>query len=292
MLALLALLAGAAAAADERPTMESVLGAAGPEDWRRPAPEDLLLMTLAGGEAIVIELAPHLAPAHVENIRRLAAEGYFDGLAILRSQDNYVVQWGDPDAGTDSARDFGAAADALAPEFSRPAGGLPFTGIDSRDPYANEVGFSLGFPVGRDRADGRAWGLHCYAMVGVGRGNDPASGNGSQLYVVIGHAPRHLDRNVTLVGRVVHGIEHLSTLPRGGGPLGFYEQDAERVAIESMRVMRNIAASERPRIERLRTVTRTFEALVEARRHRAEEWFIDPADRIGVCNVPLPARVN
>ena len=59
-------------------------------------------------------------------------------------------------------------------------------------------------------------------MVGVGRDLDVRSGSGAELYVVIGHAPRHLDRNVALVGRVVKGMELLSGLPRGGAEMGFY----------------------------------------------------------------------
>ncbi len=176
------------------------------------------------------------------------------------------------------------------PEFYRDADGLPFTVANSRDAYANEVGFSSGFAAGRDGEEGRAWLAHCYGALGVGRGNSPRSGNGAELYVVTGHAPRHLDRNVTLVGRVVHGIEHLSTLPRGTGPLGFYEDESEQVLIESIRFGTELPEDERLAIELLRTDTETFQLLIEARRYRAEEWFVDSAERIGLCNVPLPTR--
>jgi len=71
-------------------------------------------------------------------------------------------------------------------------------------------------------------------MVGVGRGLSPDTGSGAELYVVIGHAPRHLDRNIALVGRVVEGMEHLSSLPRGAGALGFYEEPEERTPIRSV----------------------------------------------------------
>jgi len=175
-------------------------------------------------------------------------------------------------------------------ETWRDAAGLPFTVIASRDAYADEVGFSAGFPVGRDSAEGRAWLTHCYGMLGVGRGNSPGSGNGAELYVVTGHAPRHLDRNVTLVGRVVHGIEHLTTLPRGTGSLGFYEDESEYVPIVSIRFGAELAVEDWLAIELLRTDTDTFQLLVEARRHRAEEWFVDPVDRVGLCNVQLPTR--
>lgn len=269
--------------------MSAVLRASAASDWRQPAPENTLYLQLDSGR-VVIELAPDFAPKHITNLHQLIAERYFDGLAILRSQDNYVVQWGDPNAGTSAARPFGKAKESLAAEFTRSAEGLDFTAIDSADAYADEVGFSGGFPAARDAIGNRAWLTHCYGALGVGRGNSAQSGSGAELYVVTGHAPRHLDRNVTLVGRVISGMELLSALPRGTGPLGFYESPAEHVRIVSMRVGTDLPTNDRLPIELLRTDTETFRDLVEARRYRAEEWFVDPTGRIELCNVPVPAR--
>ncbi len=202
----------------------------------------------------------------------------------------WVVQLGDPNAGGEEARSLGDAAEMLDGEFYRDAADLAFTNIDSRDAYANEVGFVDGFPAGRGSAEGRAWLTHCYGMLGVGRANSSRSGNGAELYVVTGHAPRHLDRNVTLVGRVIDGIEHLTTLSRGAGLLGFYADASKHVPIQSIRFGSDLPQAERLAVELLRTDTATFEQLVEARRYRAEAWFVDPADHIGICNVPLPVR--
>jgi peptidylprolyl isomerase len=127
-------------------------------------------------------------------------------------------------------------------------------------------------------------------MVGAGRDNGADTGGGTELYVVIGHAPRHLDRNVTLVGRVMQGMELLSTLPRGTGALGFYEQPEQRVPIQRVRVAADVPAAERVALEVLRTNTQTFARLVEARRHRREEWFLDPVGHVELCNVPIPVR--
>ena len=279
------------AVAQDRPTMSAVLDASQRSDWREPDADELLYLELETGRVVFL-LTPLFAPKHIDNLRKLVAGRYFDGLAIIRSQDNYVVQWGDPAAGTDDERSLGTASERLEPEFYRAADGLDFTLLESRDAYAGEVGFVDGFPAGRDGAAGRAWLTHCYGMLGVGRATSPRSGNGAELYVVTGHAPRHLDRNVTLVGRVVHGMERLSTLPRGTGALGFYESAEEHVPIESVRFGSDLPETERLPIEILRTDTATFARLVEARRHRVEEWFVDPADAIGVCNVPLPVRVS
>jgi peptidylprolyl isomerase len=219
----------------------------------------------------------------------LTRQQYFDGLAIVRSQDNYVVQWGDPSAGGEAAREFGAAASTLEPEFVVQRAGLALNVLNSRDAYSEEVGFVDGFPVGTDGDN--AWLAHCYGMLGVGRGNDIASGSGAELYVVIGHAPRHLDRNVTLIGKAIYGLDHLSTLPRGSGALGFYETPVEMTTISSVRFGDSMAQAEQIEIELLRTDTDTFDQLIDARRNRREAWFHDSVGVIGLCNVPLPVRV-
>jgi len=148
----------------------------------------------------------------------------------------------------------------------------------------------LGFPAARDPKSGRTWLTYCYGALGTARGNEADSGGGTQLFVIIGHSPRHLDRNYTAFGRVVKGIELLSTLPRGVGPLGFYEKPEQRAAIRSMRVAADVPAAERTALQVLRTDTPTFTALVSARRTRSEESFKYKVSRIEVCNVPIPTK--
>jgi peptidylprolyl isomerase len=286
-LAALLAVAGADTAASAAPrTMDEVLAATTPADWRTPDPENTLYLELATGR-VVIELAPRFAPEHATNIRRLVRQGYFDGLAIIRSQDNYVVQWGDPDA----RRPLGDARSTLPPEFTlSPAATVPFIRLPDPDGYAPQVGFADGFPAARDPQAGKAWLAHCYGMVGAGRDVASDSGNGAELYVVIGHAPRHLDRNVALVGRVLAGMELLSVLPRGTGPLGFYEKPEQRVPIVRMRVAADVPAAGRAQLQVMRTDTAAFTALLESRRNRREEWFKQPAGHVELCNVPLPVR--
>src|SRR5207237_5768669 len=153
-------------------------------------------------------------------------------------------------------------------------------------------GVSGGFPVARDRETGKMWLIHGYGMVGAGRDTAVDSGGGTELYVVIGHAPRHLDRNVTLLGRVVQGMELLSTLPRGTGQLGFYEKPEQRVPIKSVRVAADVPEAQRTELEVLRADTPSFAAYVEARRNRHEEWFKVPAGRLDICNMPVPVRAR
>ncbi len=196
------------------------------------------------------------------------------------------MQWGD----ADNQRALRTAKKTLTAEFDRPARGLQFTPLPDRDTYAAQVGMSDGFPAARDSATGTAWLTHCYGAVGVGRDTDANSGGGTELYAVIGHSPRHLDRNVTLVGRVVKGIELFSVLPRGSGALGFYEKKEERVPIRAIRVAADVPEAERTPLEVLRTDTPTFTAAVEARRNRTDDWFKHKAGAVEICNVPIPVR--
>jgi len=274
-----------APAAHRPPTAAEVLAGSAAADWRALDPQNTLYLELATGR-VVIELAPQFAPNHVANVLTLARERYFDGLAIVRAQDNYVVQWADPDG----KRPVGTAHRTVAAEFERPLRGLSLTRLPDPDTYAAEVGFVEDFPVAADPGTGRAWLVHCYGMVGAGRENDVDSGGGTELYVVIGQAPRHLDRNVTLLGRVVSGMELLSVMPRGSGPLGRYERPQQYVPLTSLRVAADVPAAQRTNLEVLRTDTPTFLAYLEARRNRHEEWFKVPAGRVDVCNVPVPVR--
>ena len=273
------------------PTVAEVLAASTPQDWRALDPDNTLYMDLAGGR-VIIELAPAFAPAHVNNVKALVREGYFDGLAIVRAQDNYVVQWADPDVENPAmARPIRNARKTLPPEFDRPYDKrLPFWRLPDGDVYAREVGFFAGFPVARDRRQGKMWLIHTYGMVGAGRDNAPDSGGGPELYAVIGQAPRHLDRNVTLFGRVIVGMELLSALPRGTKAMGFYEKAEQRVPIKSVRVAADLPPVERTPIEVLKTDTASFQSFVEARRNRREEWFATRAGRIDISNIPIPNR--
>jgi len=161
----------ASAPAAQGPSMPEVLAAASPADWRPLDPDNTLYVELPDGR-VVIELTPRVAPLHVANIKTLARARYFDGLSIIRVQDNYVVQWGDPE----NRHPIPAGIiGKVAPEFDfQTPAHMPFTRLPDGDVYAPEVGFSDGFPVARSPSLhrtwlARTWLAHCYGMVGVGR---------------------------------------------------------------------------------------------------------------------------
>jgi len=275
------------------PTTKEILAKSTPAEWRTPDPQNLLLMQLPTGR-VVIELAPDFTPRHAANIRTLARSHYFDGLAIIRVQDNFVTQWGDPndDENGDKSRirSLGKASKTLPPEFTRAIDPkLPWTALPDGDVYAPEVGFSEGFPVGRDPASGQEWVAHCYGTVGVARDVAPETGSGSSLYAVIGQA-RRLDHNLAVAGRVLEGMPLLSGLPRGPEPMGFYAKPQQRVTIASVRLAADMPAKDRPAIQVLRTDSASFAALVEAKRNGHNAFYPKPAGKVDLCSIDVPVR--
>jgi peptidylprolyl isomerase len=288
LLAAGAAFAEASAGGDQPLTTAQVMESAQPSDWRRPDPDNSLYLDLPAGR-VIIELAPRFAPEHVANLKTLVRKKFFDGLPVGRVQDNYVTQWGDIDEirATTPKRKL---PDETAIAWNA---ALPLIKLPDADTYAPATGWLDGFPAGVDpKPAGQAWMTHCYGTVGVGRGDWPDTGDDTQLYAIIGQAPRHLDRNIVLVGRVLRGMEFLSSLPRGSGPLGFYtdEEKSKRTLIQRARLASELPQTERTAIEILRTDTPLFTKYVEARRNRRESWFVRPAGGIDVCNIAIPVR--
>jgi peptidylprolyl isomerase len=258
-------------------------------DWRAIDPENLIVLEMAGGGQVIIELAPEFAPVHVANMRLFARAGWWTNATIYRVQDNYVAQWGNGDA--EVALPAGVVAQP-APEYERALAGLRIRPLGYPDSYAPMAGHVDGWPVAYDPRRRMAWLPHCYGAVGVGRDVAPSTGTGGELYAVIGHAPRHLDRNIANVGRVVEGMALLTARPRGTGALGFYQADRGEtpIPISRIRVAADIPAAERPQFEAMRSDTPAFSAYVAGRANRGGTFFQVPAGGVDLCNVNVPVR--
>jgi peptidylprolyl isomerase len=286
--------------APEPPTPASIVAAAPAEDWRAIDPADLMVMTLAPDrdgnprEVVIQLMPPPFSQGWVENIRTLARAHWWDGTTVYRVVDNWVAQWGDGEDDEDKAKPL--------PEGLTDTDAMPYTAggvhrvIDKlgsgllNDPYAPSSLFLGGWPIATDAMRIEAWPVHCYASVGVARDLSPDTGTGAELYAVIGHAPRQLDRNIAVVGRVIEGIEHLATLPRGKGEAGVYDDPALRVPIVSVRLGNELPAGERPRFEYLGSDTASFAEYVRVRANRNDAFYKVPAGGIDVCNVQVPIR--
>lgn len=287
----------AAAKQPARPGAE-LLAASPAEHWREVEAENLVQFEFqpAGASSpvqVLMELAPQFAPQHAANVRALVRGQYFDGLAVLRVQDNFVAQWADPGEG-EKARPLPPTAQAKLPaEFDTALAGLPLHALAESDGWAPLSGFVDGFAVAADpakTAQGRAWLAHCYGVVGAGRGAEIDSSNGSSLYAITGQPARSLDLNISVVGRVLKGIEHLAALPRGSGAMGFYGPQEAKLPLARARVLADLPLAERPRVMVLRTDTATWAELLQGRRHRSG-WFVHSPGRVDLCSANVPVRV-
>ncbi|KQR80510.1 peptidylprolyl isomerase [Sphingomonas sp. Leaf343] len=258
-----------------------------PADWRAIPDDEVVVMTLADGGRVVIRLAAGRAAGHVANIRKLAVKKWWDaGGSVYRVQDNYVAQWGD----VTEKKPLPADVEANPPAEYEWQGEAPVAKLTRRDPYAEWAGYTRdGWPLAGSGAS--QWLPHCYGMVGVARDLAPSTGSGGDLYAVIGHGPRALDRNIAVVGRVVEGIERLSALPRGTGDLGFYKAPAETpMAIRSVRLASQMPAAERPRFQYRATDNPRFAAWIKTRENRQPPFFVVPAGGADICNAMPPVR--
>ena len=267
------------------PSPAEVIAASQPAEWRALDPENTLYMDFPEGR-VVIEMAPQFAPNHVANVKALSREGFFANGAVTRVQDNFVTQWA---PAADPARLPKVGVEKLNAEFTLPRVAIAnFDVLPDPDTYADEVGYINGMTAARDAAS--VWLTHCYGMVGVGRENDENSGGGTELYVIIGHSPRNLDRQLTMLGRVVQGMEIMSAFPRGTGDAGFYKTPAEYRRYADIKVAADVPVAQRTNLEVMRTDSASFATLVNSRRWRKDDFYTKPVGRIGLCNITVPAR--
>ena len=268
-------------------TPSEIVAQAPASAWRAIDPENLMVIDLKNGKRVVVQLAPQFAPVHVANIKALARAGWWTGAAVYRVQDNYVAQWGN----NESEKPVPPGVVAKPPaEYERRLAGLAIHPLGSADAYAPKAGFTLGWPIAYDPKGKTANLTHCYGSVGVGRDLSPDTGMGGELYAAIGHAPRHLDRVIAVVGRVVEGIENFSSLPRGTEALGFYKERSSDVPIAQVRLAADIPAAERPSFQYMDTASPSFAAYVRLRANRKDDFYIRPAGGVDLCNAPVPVR--
>ena len=284
----LALWFAAAPAADATkyaPTLQDLLAASTPADWRALDPDNTLYLELATGR-VVIELAPAFAPLHAANIRALARAGYYDGLAIIRVQDNFVVQWGD----ADGKRELKGEARTLAPEFTRAdSPDLGFAPLPDRDGYAPEVGFASGLPAARDPRRIRPGWRTAMAW------SAPAATTTSPAAV----APNSTSSSAT------RRASSIATSPWSGASYRAWSC-CPRCRAAAARwgsttspssACRSPRCASRPtcrrRTQRPRGPAHGHAVLQKAgrsRRNRGGDWYQVPAGHIDLCNVPLPVR--
>lgn len=256
------------------------------QQWRTLSPENTVYLDTPDGR-IVIELNPTFAPKTVAQFKRLIRDSFYQNSRFYRVIDGFVAQGGD---GSDLNREL--TQPTLVAEFERSySTELGFVSAQSGDLFAAETGFINGFPVARDQAAKTTWLTHCPGTVAMARDNDPASGS-SDFYIVIGQAPRYLDRNLTIFGRVVAGMDIVQRIKRGPKDNnGIITESAEQTPFTQIKVAADLTDNERSAISVINTNHSVFKQQLDSRRNRTHEFFhYKPPHVLDVCQVPIPTK--
>jgi peptidylprolyl isomerase len=264
-------------------------------DWRKVDPDNLVLIDTEYGETAV-ELNPAFAPHHVERTRALIRAHFYDGLSFYRVIEGFVAQGG---AGEDTASTKDKPKDAalekqwpkLKAEFEHPFSN-GFTPLGSPDLFAEETGHVDGFPAGRDSKTKTEWQIHCAGTFAFARDNDADTAT-TEFYIVLGQAPRRLDRNLSAFGRVIDGMQYLQKLKRGDPNVenGVIADKSKQDTIVRMRLASDVPQAERPSYEVMRTDTKAFEQWKANKKNPAPGFYIrQPPPILDICLSPVPAR--
>jgi peptidylprolyl isomerase len=253
----------------------------GANDWRTVDPENMLVIETSKGR-VVLELAPQMAPNHVERIKTLARQKFYDGLEFFRVIDGFMDQTGDPkNTGT---------GDSTLPNlkgeffFKRAPADPNFVSVGTV--IQNEAGFYGSMPAFSQlalmaplMADGKvnAWGAFCSGMIGAARSGDPDSAN-SQFFLMRDNYPA-LEKTYTPFGRTLVGLDVIRAI-KVGEPV-----EPPRDIMKSVRVAADLPEAERPKIRIVDTKSAWFKA-------RANEVFIDRGIVFTPCAVDLPVEVR
>jgi peptidylprolyl isomerase len=269
--------------------------------WNALDPENTVYLQLQEG-TVVIALNLDFAPKTVKQFKTLLDEQFYRGLSFYRVIDGFVAQGGD-----ESDMDPSQIATKLKAEFEidwplKPKdkeaaedwAPMSWTPVQTDDLFAPYTGFIDGFPAARDKSKGgKAWLTHCPGTVAMARNDDPDSG-GTDFYIVIGQAPRYLDRNLTVFGRVVWGMDVVQRIKRGPTlKNGIIEEELDQTWIKRMRLASSVEESERLDIWVADTNNKGFKELLKDRRNRNNRFFHHrPPKVLDVCQVPVPVRLE
>jgi cyclophilin family peptidyl-prolyl cis-trans isomerase len=252
--------------------------------WRQLDLNNTVLMTLPHGK-VVVELAPQFAPIHVAQFKKLVKQGFYNGNKFYRVIDGFVAQAG-PEGRRDNAPNL-----AIESEW-QPDENWPFMAVQKHDLFAEQTGFSNGFPVGYSKTENKAWLNHCPGMLAMARGEGANSGS-SHFYFTIGQAPRYLDRIMTVFGRVVYGMNTVQAIKRTAviaGDNAVYAKDF--TPIVNMQIMSDVPAKQQLIIEVERTNNKAFKEKLTRRMARKSAFFYKkPPKVLDVCQVPILSRL-
>ncbi|MEL6827552.1 MAG: peptidylprolyl isomerase [Pseudomonadota bacterium] len=253
-------------------------------DWRDVSPENLILIETEYGD-IVIELNPEFAPNHANQFRQLVRDDVYNGIRFYRVIDAFVAQGGLQE--DELIEPF----PTLINENDRPISDAKFVPLGNADLFAPIVGHIDGFAVGRSESLEKEWLLHCPGALAMARDTDPDSG-GTEFYIVL-DAQRYLDRNLTIFGRVIDGMQYVQKLKRGVRAIESGVIQAPDVGDEilSMTVAADMDEMIRPKYQVQAMPSQAFEDAKTEKRVREEDFFYrKPPEILDICGFEVPVR--
>ena len=159
-----------------------------------------MILKLKDGD-VVIELFPDVAPKHVERIKKLANDGLYDNVVFHRVIDGFMAQTGDVRFGNTSNNDF---------DLNK--AGMGGSNLPDLPAEFNDLPHERG-------------------TVSMARSSDPNSAN-SQFFICFKPAP-FLDRQYTVFGKVVEGMDYVDSIKRGDGQNGAVSDPDKIVSFKS-----------------------------------------------------------
>lgn len=256
-------------------------------EWRTPKAENLVYLKLTTG-TVVIELAPFMAPTHVSQFKALVAEGFYDGLDFYRVIDGFVAQAGDLSEQKPSKN-----KTPLIAEFSRPTPpNSDFMLLQSPDFIAPETGYLHGFAAGRDPQSKQEWLLHCPGAVAFARGVDANSAS-TEFYIVIGQATRHLDRNMSTIGRVIYGMPSVQALNRAhmNNASGVIEDETKRSKILWAKLAKDVSPDKQLKLQVQEQHSKQVSQRLDSAKKLDNEFFHFKGNgNLDVCYYQLKTR--
>ena len=247
-------------------------------EWRTVSPENLWVIDTAKGR-VLVELEPRAAPAHIERIRTLTNQGFYDGLKFHRVIPNFMAQTGDPN-GTGEG---GSELPDLKGEFSfRRGRDSGFVAVENSGPGVRGIMGSLPITTQPDAqmfvtADFKvgASGLFCPGVAGMARAGSPDSAN-SQFFLMTGQND-NLNGGYTTFGRVVQGLDVVKALKAGDDSKdGAVGADAD--VMTKVQLASALPEAQRPTVRVALPGSPAFNAAVEAARTARGAQF-------GICDV-------
>ncbi len=257
-------------------------------DWRDPDPENTLYIKTKYG-TFVVEMMPEFAPKHVEQVKKLARQKFYDNITFHRVIKNFMNQTGDPRG--DGTGDSSLPNIPGEFTFKRSASSMPLTLVSREMSAKGEVatGFYKAMPVATKpdstsfmMKDGKveAWGLHCKNVTSMARGSDEDSAN-SQFFLMR-HEYQSLDTKYTIWGTTIWGRDGLTKIKVGtaGETKNFVPDE-----LISMRVAADVPEEERIPVQVLRTDSPAFKAYVDTFKSKTGK-----APK--VCDIEVPVRLK